>query len=121
MEQKKIYISGPISGYDYKERQQVFAKVQEVFELIGYEVKNPLANGMPPNASTHQHMKADLKMLLECDEIIMLKDWNCSAGCQRELNVAVATGMKVLFENTSTPIAFITPIGGLSVIQTEFK
>lgn len=57
MEQKKIYISGPISGYDYKERQQVFAKVQEVFELIGYEVKNPLANGMPPKRlypSTHE-------------------------------------------------------------------
>lgn len=120
MEQNKIYISGPISGYDYEERQQAFAKVQEILELIGYEVKNPLDNGVPKNASTHQHMKADLKMLLDCDEILMMKNWNRSAGCHTELNVAVAAGMKVSFESRITPIALISPIGGLSVAQTDF-
>ena len=68
---KKIYISGPISGYSYEERQQYFAKVQEILELVGYEVKNPLDNGLPSDSTTHQHMREDLKMLLECDEIFM--------------------------------------------------
>lgn len=110
---KKIYISGPISGYSYEERQQYFAKVQEILELVGYEVKNPLDNGLPSDSTTHQHMREDLKMLLECDEIFMLQDWNRSAGCQTELNVAVAAGMKVIFENVnaSIPTSIITPIG----------
>lgn len=120
---KKIYISGPISGYSYEERQQYFAKVQEILELVGYEVKNPLDNGLPSDSTTHQHMREDLKMLLECDEIFMLQDWNRSAGCQTELNVAVAAGMKVIFENanTSIPTSVITPIGDLTVVQTNFK
>ena len=120
---KKIYISGPISGYSYEERQQYFAKVQEILELVGYEVKNPLDNGLPSDSTTHQHMREDLKMLLECDEIFLLQDWNRSAGCQTELNVAVAAGMKVIFENVnaSIPTSIITPIGKLTVIQTNFK
>ena len=65
---KKIYISGPISGYDINERKDAFAKAQEVLELCGYEVRNPFDNGLDREASTHEHMRADLKMLLDCDE-----------------------------------------------------
>ena len=118
---KKIYISGPISGYDINERKDAFAKAQEVLELCGYEVRNPFDNGLDREASTHEHMRADLKMLLDCDEILMLKGWNRSAGCNVELQCAVAAGLEVCFESNATPSAIVTPIGGLSLMQTDFE
>lgn len=117
---KKIYISGPISGYDINDRKDAFAKAQEVLELCGYEVRNPFDNGLDREAFTHEHMRADLKMLLDCDEILMLKGWNRSAGCNVELQCAVAAGLEVCFESNATPSAIVTPIGGLSLIQTDF-
>ena len=118
---KKIYISGPIRGYDTSERKDTFAKAQEVLELCGYEVSNPFDNGLDDEATTHEHMRADLKMLLDCDEILMLKGWNRSAGCSVELQCAVAAGLEVSFESNATPSAIVTPIGGLSLMQTEFE
>jgi len=121
MRRKKIYLSGPISGYKYEERKCTFSKIREIFELVGYEVMNPLENGLPQEASTKQHMKEDIKMLLESDKIFMMNGWNHSAGCHTELSVATALGLEVLFESIATSTIIISPIGGLSVVKTEFK
>ena len=94
---KKIYISGPISGYDYEERKQTFAMAKKMLELSDYEVYSPMENGCPPNATTHQHMRADIKMLVQCDEIFLLEKWNHSAGCFVEFMVAVAIGCRLQF------------------------
>ena len=118
---KKIYLSGPISGYDYEERKDVFGKIKDILETMGYDVSNPLDNGLSNMATTHQHMRRDLKMLLDCDEIFMLCDWNRSAGCKTELDVAVAAGMEVWFETPFTPSEIISPLCRLSVVKTGFK
>lgn len=115
---KNIYISGPLSGYDYKERQESFTKVQKILELMNYEVKNPLANDSlydPP-----KRLRENLKMLLDCDEIFMMDGWNKSQDCLLELNVAVAAGMQVLYETNSIPCTLITSIGSLSVVKTKY-
>lgn len=102
---KKIYISGPISGYEYEERKETFAMAKKFLELEGYEVFNPLENGLPSDADTHQHMRADLKMLIQCDSIFLLDKWNHSAGCFVEFMVAVAIGCKLRFCNLFTSIS----------------
>ena len=94
---KKIDLRLPISGYDYSERKQLSIHVQKEMEKRGYEVFNPMFNGLPKDATTHEHMRVDFKMICECDEIIMLPKWNHSAGCSQEFAVAVAIGCEVKF------------------------
>ena len=76
-----IYLSGPISHYDYSERKKTFLRIQQELERKGHEVFNPMFNGLPKDASTHEHMRVDFQMLLQCDTILMLPKWNHSAGC----------------------------------------
>lgn len=94
----KIYISGPISGHDIEERKAEFARVKNILEKSGHEVFNPMENGLPEDSPTSEHMKADIKGLLECDGIYMMSHWNHSAGCQTEFMVANACGMTVMLE-----------------------
>lgn len=94
----KVYISGPISGHNYEERKKDFSRVKAMLEEQGYEVFNPMENGLPQSSSTADHMRADIRALLECDQIYMMRRWNHSAGCQTELLVALSIGLKVAFE-----------------------
>ena len=99
---KKIYISGPISGHDIEERKADFARIKEYLGKLGYVVFNPMENGLPPTATTAEHMKTDIEALLKCDCIYMMKRWNHSAGCQTEFLVATAIGLEVIFEVCDT-------------------
>lgn len=102
----KVYISGPISGHNIEERKAAFARVKAILEGAGHEVFNPMENGLDHDAPTSEHMKADIKALLECDCIYMMKRWNHSAGCQTEILVAMACGIAVKFEGVSEPVIF---------------
>ena len=108
---KRIYISGPISGHEYSERKAFFYQVQKTLEEKGYEVFNPMANGLPKDATTHDHMRMDFKMLCECDEILMLPRWNHSAGCAQEFAVAVAIGCRIKYLVCAEPF---------TVMETQF-
>lgn len=110
---KKVYISGPISGHDIEERRKEFARVKATLEHNGYEVFNPMENGLGQDASTSDHMKTDIRALIDCDCIYMMQKWNHSAGCQTELLVASACGLTFMFEAfESIPVTFLptTPI-----------
>lgn len=105
MEKKRVYISGPISGHDLEKRRKEFKIVQNYLEFRGYEVFNPMENGLPAEATTHQHMHRDLSVLTREEEpfdaIYMMKKWLHSAGCKLEFDVATAIGMKVIFQELS--------------------
>ena len=109
---RRIYISMPISGYDYQERKELSVFVQRELEQRDYEVFNPMFNGLPKDATTNEHMRTDLKMLCECDEIIMLPKWNHSAGCTQELGVATAIGCNV---------KFLISVKPFTIIETKFQ
>lgn len=84
----KVYISGPISGIPYEEVEKAFNEAEVMLQERGYEVVNPLKNGLPRESTWFQHMRADLKLLLDCDVIYMLDGWNNSKGAQIELKIA---------------------------------
>jgi len=82
----KVYISGAIAHYDMNERKEAFSRAEEKL------------NGLPDEAHWRAHMRADIALLLACDYIYMLKDWELSKGAKLELDVASSCGIKVLFE-----------------------
>ena len=92
----KIYLSGPISGYDIDERKAVFSNAAEKLTSKGYEVFNPIESIVPKSYS--EYIRYDLKQLLDCDAIYLLNGWRDSEGCRIESQVAKAIGIKIFKE-----------------------
>lgn len=99
----KIYISGLISAGDTLSPEAV-ARNKEKFVLAashltttGQEAVSPLqenTDGMP----WHEYMRRDLKLLLECDAIYMLENWQQSKGASFERLIAKTLGMPIYYE-----------------------
>ena len=81
-------------------RREAFKKVQHSLEQEGgwRYVFNPMENGLPANAHRSEHMREDLKQLLKCTAIYLMRGWEKSAGCQMEFQTATQIGLAVLLE-----------------------
>lgn len=102
----RIYISGPISGHDINERRAEFQRVSYEMICRGYEPVNPMENGLPPEATTREHMKRDIELIMTCDCIYMMRRWTHSKGCKVEFDVATSIGLPVFFEESGELIEF---------------
>lgn len=96
---EKVYISGPIAGYDIEERKLAFLKVQHELESLGYQAVNPFNNGVADEEHWRVHMRADIRMLVDCDAIYLMPAWELSAGCKLELDVASSCGIRLMKES----------------------
>ena len=110
MKKQRIYISGPISGRNLNERRKSFALIEALLRADGHEPFDPMRNGLPEDATTHQHMHRDLAELTREDKpydaIFMMRGWLHSAGCKLEFDVATSIGLNVIFEELPEPIRF---------------
>lgn len=95
---QKVYISGPISGGNQQKRRDAFMEAETFLKTVGCQPVSPFANGLPADASYGDHMRADLKMMLDCDAIYMLRGWSSSRGAVIEKKVAAACGMTILYQ-----------------------
>lgn len=95
MTNNKIYISGPITGFNLEERKNFFAQMAALAKSNGFTPVNPFDNGIAPDADYADHMRADIKMLIECKAILMLPDWDLSEGAKLELKVAIACHIEI--------------------------
>ena len=106
----KIYISGPITGYNLDERRQTFDKARK--EVEGWAERMNKFNHLhtqieifsPPHAyekgmTYEEIMRYDIEQLLKCDLIVFLHGWQDSRGCKAEREVAKVCGIKILFDN----------------------
>ena len=101
---KKIYLSGGITGV--KNYKKHFDKAEKLLIKKGYEVVNPVTIGeklkLPENITVKKqygiYMKADIKALLECTHIYLLKEYHKSNGAMVECTVAVACGIHVVHD-----------------------
>ena len=103
---KKIYISAPINGYDLNERKRFFEQKEKGIKALGYIPVNPMKNGVPLDAPVSEHFKADLKLLLDCDEAWFYGNINESKGCLLEWRTAYACNIpRSYFDQEETPLA----------------
>jgi len=84
----KVYISGQISGLPIEEVKEKFSSVEAQLIAQGYEVVNPLKNGLPWNAPWELHIAMDIVLLMGCDTIYLLTGWDNSRGATLEKNFA---------------------------------
>ena len=95
----RIYISGKISGLPYKEAEQKFEDAEALLSEIGFEVVNPLKNGLATHEEWIKHLCKDIEMLHSCDAIYMMDNWTTSTGASIEYDIAIRTGKDIWFES----------------------
>ena len=94
----KLYISGAISGRPFAEVEKQFAEAEERVINWQYVAINPLKNGLPKDSRWHEHMMADLAMLLTCGAIYMLEGWEKSDGAKIEHTFAIKMDIPIIYE-----------------------
>lgn len=90
----RVYISGPMTGLPDFNHQSFHNKAAELM-LAGRNVVNPALNGQPFDATWAEHMRADIRLLMDCDTIHMLPGWSNSKGARLEWWIAMELGMTV--------------------------
>lgn len=99
----KVYLSGPISldgkasEQEIEENIQRFEQEAAILRGAGHTPLSPINNSLPQSATWQEHMRADLAMLLDADEILLLPGWQHSRGATLELFVASQLGIAVRF------------------------
>ncbi len=66
---------------------------------LGFEVINPLKNGLAAHEEWIKHLCKDIELLHSCDAIYMMDNWTTSTGASIEFDFANRTGKDVLFES----------------------
>ena len=94
----KVYISGKISGLPFGETKTKFDAAETELLKQGYEVVNPINNGIPINAPWELHVAMDIVLLVGCHAIYMLPDWAYSKGATLEKNIAELTGKTIIYQ-----------------------
>jgi hypothetical protein len=96
----KVYISGPMSGLP-DENFPAFNAAAKNLRAAGYEVVNPAefnvdVTGLEGRARWQKYLRADIKALMDCDGVVMLRGWPNSEGAKLENLVAGQLGIKVM-------------------------
>lgn len=95
----RVYISGKISGLNIEDVTTKFNDAEEFLTLLGFEVVNPLNNGIHRDEPWITHMCKDLEMLHGCDAVFFLNDWQESKGACVEYDFALRMGKNIIFES----------------------
>lgn len=94
IKEKRVYLSGPITGI--KNYKGLFMFAEELVVLADAEqIYNPTAQ-VPASSSWEQAMNQCLSEITEYDTVVMLPGWNVSRGARLERDVALACGMHVV-------------------------
>ena len=92
----KVYIAGPMSGYE-EFNFPAFNRVEELLRgTYGYKhVVNPAKLHRTTNLPWVEFLKRDLLELITCDAVFLLEGWEKSRGATLEAFVAYALGLRL--------------------------
>jgi hypothetical protein len=114
---KKIYISGQITGLPLKEVQTKFREAERILTEQGYEVISPLKNGIPYHFPWKFHIVIDLFLLMGCEAVYFLPDWNISKGATLEKTIAELTGKELIYQQAPIFVELKRAISEIMQIQ----
>jgi hypothetical protein len=91
----RLYLCGPMTGLPQFNHPNFMAAAR-LLRRTGYEVFNPAENSLPNDAPWAEHMRVDIRALMDCEAVATLPDCEGSKGAQLEQHIANALGMQVL-------------------------
>ncbi|ABM32187.1 DUF4406 domain-containing protein [Paracidovorax citrulli] len=89
-----LYISGPMTGLPDFNRP-AFHQAAAELRAAGYQVTNPAEKDTPTEAPWIEHMRADVKAMMDCDGVALLDGWSASRGANIEVHLAHGLGLPV--------------------------
>jgi len=91
----KYYLSGAISSQpDFK---VYFKKFEDELRFWGIkDIFNPAAIDWPENVKWEVCMKYDIKILMDCDCLVLLPNWRKSRGAKLERYIGKQLGIRVV-------------------------
>jgi len=99
----RIYISGPMTGYENSNYLE-FNRVAEEIKDLGFEPINPVELGtgieklnITDGEKYKKYMRADIKGMMDADLILMLEGFKYSRGAMIEKTLAEYIEIPVLF------------------------
>lgn len=92
-----IYISGKISGME-EEARTIFDRAEQEIISMGHHPINPMKLPADHDKSWYSYMKADIKVLMDCEGIYMIGNWAESPGAIIEHTLALQLGMTIWYE-----------------------
>lgn len=95
---KKVYVSIPITGKEYKEQYNHAFNVKVLLEMKNMEPVSPFDLVKDPHTPYSECMGHCIQALLDCDTIYMCKGWNQSKGCMAELQIALIYNKEIIIE-----------------------
>lgn len=100
--QKRTYISLPISGRPMSAVRANIERVSKTLKSVGLIPVSPLSDEINPDpkADYATFMGNDIRALLNCGAIYMVRGWRDSRGCQLEYKAARIYGLDILVENS---------------------
>jgi hypothetical protein len=91
----KYYLSGAIS---YQANFKYYSKSYE--DKLRYwgitDIFNPDETEWPENVKWETCLKYNLKIIVDCDVLVLLPNWKKSRGAKLEVHVAKALGIRVI-------------------------
>lgn len=89
------YIAGPMTGYP-QFNYPAFAYAATVLRSQGVDVRSPHeVDNEGVERPWEWYMRRTLKMMLDCDEVVLLPGWRESKGARIERQLAEQLGMKI--------------------------
>ena len=108
---KKVYIAGPMTGYENFNFDAFYAAEAKLTGMGFYALnpakldrsfegwdKYPPEGFVPSRADYIRFMDRDLNALQGCDFIYMLKGWEKSKGANVKFTYAIFIGLEVIYE-----------------------
>lgn len=89
----RYYLSGPMTGVE-EHNFPLFNKIARELRHKGLEVVNPAEH--PPQQSWEDYLRYDIRLLIDCNFIVLLPGWEGSRGAKLEYHVAAGLGLKVV-------------------------
>jgi len=100
----KYYISGPMTGYP-SYNYPYFEAVAAAFEQKGIEHTSPHRVEVAAEDPTwHHYMRANVKSIMDCEGLVLLRGWPESSGARMELEICLTLEMPVYYLNNETLI-----------------
>lgn len=91
LEPKKVFISGPMTGY-LESNRPAFMEAEKELKAAGFTVVNPATFGID-DLSNVEIARIDLTALLSCNYIYQLEGWENSTGATAEWQAAKWAGI----------------------------
>ena len=105
---KRVYVSGPMTGYP-NENEAAFTEATLELWSLGYSVCNPHDTSALLGKLTHaQYLRFDFERVLEADFLVALPGWENSMGALSELLMAVRMSVKCWRWETFKDYSLIT-------------